>query len=166
VDVSARPVSSLVYRPGASAGNNAEPGAESSRGTRPASPIIDRPALKPASDDSVRLTGDTSDEMSRPGSADLIASVLPFDRATLEKAVDHFFQQLEDLNAKELVRRGPRPVVLLSLAVASTLTALELVRRRWRRRITAGVVRGREPMATGDHVGFPELPGSWSSRFS
>jgi hypothetical protein len=104
--------------------------------------------------------------MSRPASADLIASAFPVDRASLERAIDHFFEQLDGLNAREMAQHDPRSVIVLSLALASTFTALELVRRRWRRRALAGDFRLRRSAAGADRIGFPELPTSWSSRLS
>ena len=122
--------------------------------------------LYPTSYVSADLAGVEPDELLRPSSADLIANVLPFDRAALEKAIDHFFQQFEDLDARDLVAREPARFVMLSLALASTFTALELVRRRWRRWGAGNDVLVRSPLDGGDHIGFPELPGSWSSRLS
>jgi hypothetical protein len=157
---------SLRSQPVASVGNDARQEALLLTGSRLASPIIGRAALRPAVVDSARPDGNELDQLSRPASADLIASMFPVNRASLEKAIDRFFPQIDGLKVRDMVRQGPLPVVLLALALSSTLTALELVRRRWARRKTSGDVRLLAPAASGDLVGFPELPASWSTRLS
>ena len=107
-----------------------------------------------------------ADDWPRPGSADLLASALPFDRAAFDRAIDRFFHPFEDLSAGELVSRSPTQILLYSVALASAFAALEIVRRRWRLATTGEYVRVRHPLAISDHIGFPELPESWSSRIS
>ncbi len=113
------------------------------------------------------LTGQTAaslDEVPGPGSADLIAHALPFDRAALDRAIDQFFHEFDDLRLGQMV--GPRParVVLYGLALASAFAALEVVRRRRRQTNARGNVRIRHPLTMAAPIGFPELPGSWTSR--
>ena len=106
------------------------------------------------------------EELLGPTSADLLASALPFDRAAIEQAIDRFFQEYEDLNPRALI--GPRPVktLLYALALASTAAGLDVARRRWTHFKTGKNVRVRRPLALTEPVGFPQLPGSWSSRLS
>ena len=128
--------------------------------------ITGRGGLVATTDVSTALTDAQADDWPRPGSADLIASALPFDRAALDRAIDRFFHQFEDLSAGELVSRSPTQILLYSVALASTFAALEVVRRRWRLTTTGKDIRVRHPLAISDHIGFPELPESWSSRIS
>jgi hypothetical protein len=100
-----------------------------------------------------------------PQAAGLIASAVPFDRAALEKAVDRFFDQLEDLGMGQLVEPGPTHVIPLSLALLSTVTAVEVARRRLRSRTGETKATERQnPLGSEELLGFPELPGSWSTN--
>jgi hypothetical protein len=164
-DANADPGARIVSQDGQSFGNSAGSNTEQQRGTLIVSRVVRKIALKPTADLSVPHGCEEPEELSRPVSADLIASLLPFDRATLENAVDRLFEQLDVLNAQDLARPYPRPYVI-SLAVASTLAALELARRYWRRRSIAGVGLPIGRVASANQIGFPELPGSWSSRCS
>jgi hypothetical protein len=110
--------------------------------------------------------GSSPGEWPRPSSADLIASALPFDRAALDRAIDVFFQQFDDLGRGDMTGQRPAYIVMYSIALASTFAALDVVRRRWRLTATGIHIRVRHPQVTADHIGFPELPGSWSSRAS
>jgi len=147
---------------GASAGPHRAVG---DSGSRPSSVMIGRPASEPITGDSAGPRGTKLDELPQPESDDLIAHLFPFDRATIAVAIDRFFQQLEDFGAGDLAEPGLAHLVLLSAALASTLTALEVVRRR-RRRVAVSLGRAGEFACGSDHIGFPELPGSWSSRLS
>jgi hypothetical protein len=106
------------------------------------------------------------DELPRPSGADLIANALPFDRAALDRAIDRLFQQFETLSPGELIWQRPARLVLYSLAMASTFAAIDALRRRWGRGRRATDARVRDPETMLDQIGFPELPGSWSSRLS
>jgi hypothetical protein len=128
--------------------------------------ITGRGSLIATTDVSTALTDAQADDWPRPSSADLIASALPFDRAALDRAIDRFFQHFEDLSAGELVGKGPSQLLLYSVALASTFAALEVVHRRWWLMTTGKQLRVRHPLAISDHIGFPELPESWSSRIS
>jgi hypothetical protein len=128
--------------------------------------ITGRGGLVATTDVSTALTDAQADDWPRPSSAELIASALPFDRAALDRAIDRFFQHFEDLSAGELVGKGPSQLLLYSVALASTFAALEVVHRRWWLMTTGKHLRVRHPLAISDHIGFPELPESWSSRIS
>jgi hypothetical protein len=102
-----------------------------------------------------------------PHAAGLIAEVIPFDRASLEHAVDQFFDQLEDLGVGQLVEQGSMRVLPLSLTVIGTVAAAEVTRRRFRAKAGGGHdTRRRDPLGSEDLLGFPELPGSWSTRLT
>ena len=64
----------------------------------------------------VSLPNGNQEEIPLPHAAGLMADVLPFDRASLEHAVDQFFDQLEDLGVGQLPEPGLR-VLPLSLTV-------------------------------------------------
>ena len=63
------------------------------------------------------LTSDDRGGSRLPHAAGLIAKVIPFDRATLEHAVDQFFDQLEDLGVGQLPEPGLPRVLPLTLTV-------------------------------------------------
>ncbi len=107
-------------------------------------------------------------ELGEPGSADLLASAVPFDRAALDRALDEFLRPFEDLGSADFDARGPLRFVLYSLAIAGGLTAIELIRRRRERRDSTGGAGDPDSacFSSSDTLGFPELPGSWSSRLS
>jgi hypothetical protein len=103
--------------------------------------------------------GDDTRESPQPYSADLIARMIPFDRAALERAIDQLIDQLDDASPQQLVGHWPARMILLATALAGSVLALEVMRRRLS---AAGELRsrGREPRE--DLLGFPELPGNWS----
>jgi hypothetical protein len=102
-----------------------------------------------------------------PHAAGLIAEVMPFDRSSLEDAVDQFFDQLEDLGAGQLAEAGPVQMLPLSLTVVGTVVVAEAARRRLRGKPGGGHdTRRRDPLGSEDLMGFPELPGSWSTRLT
>jgi hypothetical protein len=101
-----------------------------------------------------------------PKSADLITSVLPLDRGALDRAIDQFFQQFEEIDPDELVRPMSARIILYTLAVAGAYAGLDVVRRHWRQAKAGKYVRAPHALATAYPVGFPQLPGSWSSRLS
>jgi len=107
------------------------------------------------------------DDFPGPNGDDLMAVVLPFDRATLERAVDHFFQQLDELEVRDLVGTDLTRIVFLSFGLATSVAALEVARRRLRQWTTGGKgLRVGDTLVSGDDLGFPDLPGSWSSRLT
>ena len=102
-----------------------------------------------------------------PQAAGLIANAVPFDQAALEKAVDQFFEQLENLGMGQLVEHGPTRVIPLSLALLSTVTAVEAARRRLKSRTGERKATERQnPHGSEELLGFPELPGSWSTNLT
>jgi hypothetical protein len=97
----------------------------------------------------------------------LVAGVLPFDRASLEQAVDQFFDQLEDLGVGQFVEQAPSRVLPLSLTVIGAVTAVEVARRRFRSKTNGGISTRRQDALSSEELrGFPELPGSWSTRLT
>jgi len=102
-----------------------------------------------------------------PQAAGLIANAVPFDQAALEKAVDQFFDQLENLGMGQLVEQRPTRVIPLSLALLSTVTAVEVARRRLKSRTGERKATERQnPHGSEELLGFPELPGSWSTNLT
>jgi hypothetical protein len=100
-----------------------------------------------------------------PQAAGLIANAVPFDQAALEKAVDQFFDQLENLGMGQLVEQGPTRVIPLSLALLSMVAAVEVARRRLKSRMGERKATERQnPLGSEELLGFPELPGSWSTN--
>jgi hypothetical protein len=115
----------------------------------------------------VPLTNGNQKEMPLPHAAGLVAGVLPFDRASLEQAVDQFFDRLEDLGVGQFVEQAPSRVLPLSLTVIGTVTAVEVARRRLRSKTGGGnSSRRQEALSSEELRGFPELPGSWSTRLT
>jgi hypothetical protein len=115
----------------------------------------------------VPLTNGNQKEMPLPHAAGLVAGVLPFDRASLEQAVDQFFDRLEDLGVGQFVEQAPSRVLPLSLTVIGTVTAVEVARRRLRSKTGGGnSTRRQEALSSEELRGFPELPGSWSTRLT
>jgi hypothetical protein len=114
-----------------------------------------------------RLLSASQTKLLLPQAAGLIASAVPFDQATLENAVDRFFDQLEELGMGQLVEQGPTRVIPLSLAVLGTATALEVARRRLRSSHGEGkATETQNPLGSEELLGFPELPGSWSTNLT
>ncbi len=105
-------------------------------------------------------------ELTGPSGADLLATALPFDRATLARAVDACFQQLESTSVIAPVGHSPSKLLLYSLATATTFAALDIVRKRWLPPRATRKVRARLSITPPEPIGFPEVPGSWSSRLS
>ena len=102
-----------------------------------------------------------------PQAAGLIANAVPFDQAALAKAVDQFFDQIESLGMGQLAEQGPTRVIPLSLALLSTATAVEVARRRLKSRTGEGKATERQnPLASEELLGYPELPGSWSTNLT
>jgi hypothetical protein len=104
--------------------------------------------------------------MPNPQSADLIANVLPCDRGALDRAIEQFFQQVDELDGSGPRGHGAARIVFLSAALVGSFAGLDIVRRRWRHWKAGDDFRVRDPVGGGDHIGFPELPGAWSSRLT
>jgi hypothetical protein len=128
-------------------------------------PTSDPPA-RPAAKVAAGLTaGDPDEEVPSPRGADLIAQVLPFEFASLERALEQFVRHLDDLDVRTLVTRGPTPLVLFTLTLLGSAAAVELARRSWRRRRSGRWgLRIADPLGRDISLGFPELPGSWTER--
>jgi len=119
-----------------------------------------------ASTDDPPLSGNPT-KLLLPQAAGLIASAVPFDQAALERAVDQFFDQLEGLGMSQFVEQGPTRVIPLSLAVLTTVTAVEVARRRLKSRTGERKATERQnPLGSEELLGFPELPGSWSTNLT
>jgi hypothetical protein len=109
-----------------------------------------------------RLT-DADEEAARDGeamedvalasrAADLLASFSPFDRGSLEQAVDRFLGRIGDLDA-ELSQLGETPSLIPGLvAAAVAISVAETMRRRFRGTWD-------EEAAPLDAAGFPCMPG-------
>jgi len=110
------------------------------------------------------LTSGDRGESRLPHAAGLIAEAIPFDRATLEHAVDRFFDQLEELGVGQLAEPGLPRVLPLTVTVIAAVAGAEIARRRLRVQGSGGRdPRRRDPIGSEDLLGFPELPGSWSA---
>ena len=115
----------------------------------------------------VSLPNGNQEEIPLPHAAGLVAGVLPFDRASLEQAVDQFFDQLEDLGVGQFVEQAPSRMLPLSLTVIGAVTAVEVARRRFRSKTNGGISTRRQDALSSEELrGFPELPGSWSTRLT
>ena len=113
----------------------------------------------------VPLTNGNQEEIPLPHAAGLVAGVLPFDRASLEQAVNQFFDRLEDLGVGQFVEQAPSRMLPLSLTVIGTVTAVEVARRRLRSKTNGGNSTRRPAALSSEELrGFPELPGSWSDE--
>ena len=106
------------------------------------------------------------DQSSSPAGVELIAHALSFDRAALDRAIDQFFQQFDDLHSREFVVQGPAFLGLYTFALASTFAGLEVIRRRWGLTKRGKTLRIGPARDLAGPVGFPQLPGIWSSRSS
>ena len=103
-----------------------------------------------------------------PGSGEfgLLASALPFDGASLKLAIDQCSRQLSEMHNGDRPGRRSVPLLIYSLATASTFAALDLVRRRFRPARDSRNARVTDSLGGTGALGFPEQPGSWSSRLS
>jgi hypothetical protein len=90
-----------------------------------------------------------------PRSAGPLTEFLPFDRASLEDAIDRFLAPLEDLGA-ELANWRPSSGLISTAAVVATATvATEVVRRR------LGVRRATDDAGEEAFARFPSHPSAW-----
>ncbi len=113
------------------------------------------------------VIGKQESKLLLPQAAGLIANALPFDETALEQAVDRFFDQLDELGMGQIVESGPNHVIPLSLAMLGTITAAEAARRRLRARNAETQGTGQtSPLGSEELLGFPELPGSWSTNLT
>jgi hypothetical protein len=102
-----------------------------------------------------------------PDDAGLIGEATPFDRASLEHAIDQFFDRLDDLGVGKLGDQGKTRLIPLSLTVIGMITALEVARRQLHPRIDdRRTMKQQGSLGSESLLGFPELPGSWSTRLT
>jgi hypothetical protein len=134
--------------------------------TTAATPVDGRPGDRiPTVFNSV--TAGDQEKLLSPHAAGLVVDATPFERLSLERVIDEFFNELEELGVGQLVEQGPTQVIPLSLALIGTATAVELARRRLQS--TTGIeklTRRQDPLGSEELLGFPELPGSWSTRLT
>jgi hypothetical protein len=91
-----------------------------------------------------------------PRSADLLTDFLPFDRASLEDAIDRFLAPLEDLGVELANWRPSTGLIQAAAFVATATVATEVVRRRLRGGEAA------EEDADGAFARYPDHPWAWS----
>ena len=145
-----------------------DPGLESSKTAEPIVTVSANPVANLTTGDvEPPVIGTQESKLLLPQAAGLIANALPFDETALEHAVDQFFDQLEELGMGQIVESGPTHVIPLSLAMLGTITAAEVARRRLRSRNTESQGTGQiYPLGSEELLGFPELPGSWSTNMT
>jgi hypothetical protein len=127
--------------------------------------VVQRPALDPPAD---TVDGETAvpDELPTSPSfgAGLHDRFSPFDRSTLEQALDRFLDQLGEID-EELYHLGePGNLIPQVIAAATALSIAEALRRRTGRRWEEAVV-----VVGDDEASFasqPGLPGRWDSEES
>ncbi len=81
---------------------------------------------------SARPAEGRTDDYPGPIGDGLMAVALPFDKASFERAVDHFFQQLDELDVRDLVGGDLTRMALVSLGLATTIAVVDVARRRLR----------------------------------
>ena len=102
-----------------------------------------------------------------PQAAGLIARAVPFDQAALEQAVDQFFEKLEDLGVGQLVEQGPTRRHPDLSGIACAVSAVEIARRRLKSKTgERQATESKSPLGSEELLGFPELPGSWSTNLT
>jgi hypothetical protein len=118
------------------------------------------------SDPADPLTGpDSRQTPALPHAAGLIAEALPLDGRSLQQAIDQFLDRLPELDLGQFKEEGPARVVPYSLVFLGAVVAALAVRRRFRGNGAGDMVsRERDSRENDDLIGFPELPGSWSTR--
>ena len=100
-----------------------------------------------------------------PHAAGLIAEVLPQDGRSLQEAIDQLLDRLPELDLGQFKDGGPAQVVPCSIVLLGALVAAFAVRRRLQVKGAGAMVsRERDSREDDDLMGFPELPGSWSTR--
>lgn len=100
-----------------------------------------------------------------PHAAGLIAEAFPQDGRSLQEAIDQFLDRLPELELGQVNNAAPGRVVPCSLALFGALVAAYAVRRRLRVKGAVTLVSPQPESRENDELmGFPELPGSWSTR--
>jgi hypothetical protein len=124
-----------------------------------------QPGVASSTSESAAATPGSDEAAPSPIGADLIAEALPFAGDSLERTLEEFVRQLRAVDVAGIAIRGPTPIVVASLAIASAAASAvvvrEVVRRRTGRRNGLRLVDslGRELA-----LSFPELPRSWSEK--
>jgi hypothetical protein len=71
------------------------------------------------------------------------------------------------LGVGQLVEQRPTRIVPVSLALIGTAVAVEVARRQLRSKTSEGNgTRRHDSLGSEELRGFPELPGSWSTRLT
>jgi hypothetical protein len=109
-----------------------------------------------------------ADGLPTPSGADLVGELLPFSAQSIREAVDQFVNGIQELEVPDVVALAmPRSVVVLTSVAIGTMAAAEMARRKLRGRGPAGArVGGLSTSSGSETMGFPELPGSWSTRYT
>jgi hypothetical protein len=129
--------------------------------------VVNAPPLDEAGDSKRSATADDHpEEVLEPHAAGLMARVLPFDQRSLEEAVDQFLDQLHELNAGGFIEPSPIRIIVASAAVIGAGVAVEAGRRRLSPRRRGRLTRAWDANESEELLGFPELPGSWSTRWT
>jgi hypothetical protein len=101
-----------------------------------------------------------NDEISAPLARDLVSDFLPFDRATLERAIDQFLEESGGLSGKLARLETSTSVLPVVTLVGMTVIASQVViRQRRLRDERAGMSANDSEQCSG---GLPRLPNSWS----
>jgi len=108
---------------------------------------------------------DSQEILALPHAAGLISEALPQDGRSLQEAIDQLLDRLPELDLGQFKDGGPGRVVPYSLLLFGALVAAFAVRRRLLVKGAGAMVsRERHSRENDDLMGFPELPGSWSTR--
>jgi hypothetical protein len=108
---------------------------------------------------------DSREIVALPHAAGLIAEALPLDGRSLQQAIDQFLDRLSELDLGRFNEEGPALLVPYSLVLFGAVVATALLRRRLQIKGTGAMAsRQRDSRENDDLMGFPELPGSWSTR--
>jgi hypothetical protein len=95
-------------------------------------------------------------ELDRPDPqlADMIMSLMPFDRSSLEGIVDRFLEPLDGLSSSVLGGNGPMNLLTASLTLAVTVLTVDVSLR-----IRRSLEEERDGDGAEEFIGFPGLPG-------
>jgi hypothetical protein len=161
---SERPVPAIEAEQWAVAIADLEPGyASRALAGRTVTEVVRHSTPHPGTELTASAQSDRSDEVPSLRGADLIAEALPFDRISLENALDQFLRRLDALDVGEFATHGPAAITLFTLAWLGSALSVETTRRFLQRRmlIAQGIRQG-DPRWREVPIRFPELPGSWS----
>ena len=125
------------------------------------SATVPRPAVQ-ASVAVAELDRDTvelEEESPAPSPADLHTDFLPFDRATLEAAIDQFLDRFDGFGAELSELNQAIPLVPTIVAAGASALASHVMLRRWKSR--SGQTEPSEGDEGVDLLQFPGLPRLW-----